>query len=85
MLRMSYPDADIKRLHRIHAGRWWSLQRTLRRLRRFSNSGNGRAPSQVDDLDEDGKGKSGFQINLNRKQTRIVTISYEKRTDCGCG
>jgi Domain of unknown function (DUF4861) len=34
-------------------------------------------PSQVDDLDGDGKGDEiAFQINLGPHQTRIVTISY---------
>jgi unsaturated chondroitin disaccharide hydrolase len=34
-------------------------------------------PSQVDDLDGDGKGDElAFQIDLGPKQTRIVTISY---------
>src|SRR5277367_2243242 len=34
-------------------------------------------PSQVDDLDGDGKGDEiAFQIDLGPNQTRIVTISY---------
>src|SRR5262245_38361703 len=34
-------------------------------------------PSQIDDLDGDGKADEvAFQIHLNAKQTRVVTIAY---------